>query len=138
MKGKFNQGKCLVNGCNNFSRASNMCNPHYLKYYFMNEPGGKLERGQRHFRRNSIAYEVSLLTGIPFEQSRRIVRNILDIIAKALKEGKEVSIPGFGYFGVHKFNKYVYGHPVYFWPSRELRSLVNKWSLHENQLGTKD
>ncbi len=115
---------CLIEGCNLPFRAKNMCNKHYLQEYFRVNRGGALDRGQRYFRRNSIAYEVHCLTGIPFEDARRIVRIIFNKITEGLKNGEEVRIPGFGVFGIHNRPVCVYGSPVYFWPSKELKEMV--------------
>lgn len=127
IKGKFTTTKCLAEGCTDSYWANNLCRRHYLKNYFRNQPNNTLDRGKKWVRRNDLAYEVSLLTGIPFQQSRRIVRHIFNIITKAVQEGKEVSIPGFGYFGRQSFSVNQFKPPVYFVPAKELNLLINKY-----------
>lgn len=112
--------KCLVHDCDLPMQAKNLCNKHYLREYFKNQPTNDYSRGMKWVRRNTLAYEMSEVTQLPFKTCRKILRIILNKITEALRQGEEVSIPGFGIFGLSKIKK----GQVYFLPSRELQGMM--------------
>lgn len=117
-------GNCIKFSCNLPIHANNLCNKHYLEDYFSREARSELDRGRRGVRRNTLAYEMYELTGIPYKKCLEIVNIIFKQMTEAINRGEEVKIPGFGIFGTHKFSKYHFGYPVYFWPSKELRKML--------------
>ena len=121
---KVYRGKCMAADCRDQIRAGNFCGKHYVKAKLDLSPERGYNLGRKWIRRKTIALEVRDLTGLTFKQSLEIVGIILDTIKKAMKNGEEVYIPGFGYFGVHKFNRYQFGRPAYFWPAIELRRML--------------
>ena len=123
-KPKVYRGKCMAADCRNQIRAGNFCNKHYVKAYLDLSLERGYNLGRKWVRRNTLALEVNQLTGIPLIKCLEIVRIMFDTIKDSMKNGEEVIIPGLGIFGVHKLNKYHYGYPAYFWPSKELREML--------------
>lgn len=129
---RFYQGKCLVDGCNLPMIAGNLCNKHYVRDYFAREPKSKLDRGCRSLRQETIAVELSQLIGLTKIQSYKVINTVLDTIVTSLKLGESVYIAGFGTFGVHNRNKFVYGHNVYFIPAKELKEMIKQGEVYVN------
>jgi len=117
-------GYCLVSGCYGPKRALNLCNKHYLELYFSQQPRSEYERGRKHYRRTSLALEVSQITGIPIKKCYKIINIILSTIKEGLKRGEQVYIPGFGIFDTHNRPVQGWGLSPYFRPAKELRWMV--------------
>ena len=107
-------------------RVQNLCNACYLKHYFARHPDRHYTQSVS-YRRSDLWTDLAALTNLKHKEAEAIVAVVLKVMADAIKRGEEISIPGFGLFGIR--SKIVFGTRrkwCYFLPAKELRDMVRK------------